>query len=116
MIVPWWPLAVLAFIQVGDAALCIKPVPFIRRCFEDVGFPERYWWALPPVKIAAAAGLIIGIWFHPLAVLTSAALVVYFVLAVAAHVRARDFGRNLFLNCTAMLLLCSATLVFTIVA
>ena len=74
MIVPWWPLAVLAFIQAGDAALCIKPARFIRQCFVDVRFPERYWWIVPPVKIAAAAGLITGIWFQPLAILTSAAM------------------------------------------
>jgi hypothetical protein len=116
VIVPWWPLAVLAFVQAGDAVLCIKPAAFIRQCLVDVGFPEQYWWVLPPLKLAAAAGLIIGIWFPPLAILTSAALVAYFVIAFAAHVRARDFGRNLFLNCTGMLLLCSATLAFTIAA
>ena len=30
---------------------------------------------------------------------------VYFLLAIGAHVRARDFGRNLFVNATGMLLL-----------
>ena len=116
MIEPWWPLAALAFVQLGDGLMCIKPAAFIRRCLLDVGFPPRYWWVLPPVKFAAAAGLVVGIWFRPLALLTAAALVLYFVIALASHVRAGDFGRNLLLNCSGMLLACTATLVFTVVA
>ncbi|MEV0697276.1 DoxX family protein [Saccharopolyspora sp. NPDC050389] len=116
MIEPWWPLAVLAVVQFGDAIMCIKPMAFIRQCLEDVGFPEQYWWLLPALKIAATAGLIIGIWFRPLAILTCAALVLYFLIAFASHVRMKDFGRNLFLNCTGMLAACIAALVFSIVA
>jgi predicted permease len=114
MIDPWWPLAALAFVQLGDAVLCIRPVGFIRQCLLDVGYPQRYWWVLPPLKVAAAAGLVLGIWLRPLAILTGASLVLYFLVAMAAHVRAGDFGRNLFVNCTGMLLACAATLVFTI--
>ncbi|GAA0517098.1 hypothetical protein GCM10011581_21190 [Saccharopolyspora subtropica] len=116
MVQPWWPLAALALIQLGDAVLCLKPVAFIRQCLVDVGFPRRFWWVLPPLKLAAAAGLVIGIWYRPLAVLTTAALVCYFVLAFATHVRARDFGRNLFLNCTGMLVLCGAAFAFAVTA
>ncbi|PKW18868.1 DoxX family protein [Saccharopolyspora spinosa] len=116
MIEPWWPLAVLALIHFGDALLCIKPVGFVRQCLVDVGFPERYWRLLPLLKFAAAAGLVIGIWFRPLAILTSAALVCYFLIALASHIRARDFGRNLFLNCTGMLAACTGALVFAIAA
>ena len=114
MIEPWWPLAVLAFIQIGDAVMCWRPVPFIRECLVNVNFPQRYWRALPPLKVAAAAGLVIGIWVPPLAVLTCAALVGYFVVAIGSHVVARDFGRNLFLNAIGMLALCVASLVFVL--
>ena len=114
MVQPWWPLALLAVIQLGDAAMCVKPVAFVRQCLTAVRFPERFWRLLPPLKVAAAAGLVAGIWVPPLAVLTAAALVCYFVIAVAAHIRVHDFGRNLFLNATAMLALCVATLTFTV--
>lgn len=114
MIDPWWPLAALAAIQLGDAVLCWKPVAFIRDCLTDVGFPRRLWWLLPTVKIAAAAGLVLGIWIQPVAVLTSAALVTYFLIAIAMHVRARDYARNLFVNATGMLALCVAGLVFVL--
>lgn len=116
MIHPWWPLVALATIQLADGLLCIKPVDFIRRCLIDVGLPERYWSALPPLKIAAAAGLIVGIWVQPLAIVTSAALVVYFLLAISAHLRARDLGRNLFVNAIGMLVLCVATLTIVVQA
>lgn len=116
MIEPWWPLVVLALIQAGDAVLCRRPVPFIRDCLVAVGFPQRYWRLLTPVKAAAAVGLVVGIRFPPLAVLTCAALVCYFVVAIGAHVLARDFGRNLFLNATGMLALCTASLVFVLQA
>lgn len=82
--------------------------------FDRRPVPRTLLEVSPPLKAAAAAGLIVGIWVPPLAVLVSAALVCYFAVAVSAHVRARDFGRNLFLNATAMLVICSATLAFTV--
>ncbi|MBP8921398.1 MAG: DoxX family protein [Micropruina sp.] len=85
-----------------------KPAAFIAACFEDVRWPRRLWWLMPPVKFAAAAGLVAGIWIPYLGTVTSLALVAYFVVAIGAHVRARDFGRNLFVNATGMLLVCLA--------
>lgn len=112
---PWWPLVGLALIQLGDAFACIKPIPPVAACLDDVRFPRRYWWVLPPIKSAAAAGLLLGIWVAPLAILTSSALVLYFVIALAMHIRARDLGRNLFVNCTGMLVLCTAVLGFLLI-
>ncbi|MGV9324794.1 DoxX family protein [Streptosporangium sandarakinum] len=106
---PVWPVVLLAFIQAGDAVMCVKPVPFIARCLEGVNWPRRHWWILPPLKFAAAAGLILGIRLPYLGAVTCGALVLYFVVAIAIHIAARDFGRNLFLNATGMLLICVAT-------
>lgn len=114
MLDPWWPLAALAAIQLGDAALCRKPVGFIRDCLSDVGFPRRFWWVLPPLKSAAAAGLVIGIWMRPVALLTCVALVCYFLVAIAMHVKASDWDRNLLVNATGMLALCTAVTVFVV--
>lgn len=116
MMIPWWPLAVLAVIQAGDAVLCLRPVRFIEQCLKDVRFPRRYWRVLTPLKLAAAAGLVLGVWVPPLAVLTAAALVAYFLVAIGMHVRARDLGRNLFLNATGMLAVCAAVLGYTVSA
>ena len=109
---PWWPVVLLAVIQIGDAAMCFKPVSFITQCFTDVGMLRALWPVMPWIKVAATAGLVAGLWVPYVGALTSAALVVYFVLAVSAHVRARDFGRNLALNATGSLALCVAVFVF----
>ena len=110
---PIWPVVVLAAISVGDGIICLKPAAFIAQCFEDVHWPRRYWWLTAPIKFAAAAGLVAGIWIPGVGVLTTVCLVVYFVVAISMHIRARDLGRNLFLNATGMLLICIATLVYS---
>ncbi|GAA1839782.1 DoxX family protein [Agromyces salentinus] len=112
---PVWPVVVLALIQLVDAAISFKPVAFVAACFEDVGFPRRWWWIFTPIKLAAAAGLIAGIWVPSLGVITCAALIAYFVVAIIMHVAARDLGRTLFLNATGMLVICVATLLWSFV-
>jgi hypothetical protein len=67
---------------------------------------------MPPIKFAAAGGLIAGIWIPYLGAVTTAALIVYFLVAIGMHIAARDFGRNLFVNATGMLVICVATGVF----
>lgn len=109
---PIWPLMVLAVISAVGGFLCIRPVAFIAQCFRDVHFPQRWWWILPPIKFAAAAGLIVGIWVPFLAAVTTVALIAYFVVAISMHIRARDFGRNLFANASGMLTICVLCLVF----
>ncbi|MGH3725979.1 MAG: DoxX family protein [Mycobacterium sp.] len=83
-------LAMLAAIQVADAAACLGPIKPVKDSLEKVGLPQRIWWVLPVVKSASAVGLIGGIWSAALGRLTAFMLAVYFTLAVGAHVRARD--------------------------
>lgn len=110
---PVWPVVVLAAIQFGDGLLCLKPVAFVEQCFIDVGFPRRFWWVMAPIKFASAAGLVAGIWIPWLGLVTAACLVLFFVIAIGTHIRARDFGRNLFVNASGMLLLSTGTLLFS---
>jgi len=109
---PVWPVVLLAAIQLADAVLCIRPVDFVARCLTNVRFPRRYWVVLTPLKVAAALGLVAGIWVPYLGLVTSIALVLYFIIAVTMHVAARDLGRDLFVNATGMLVICLATLVY----
>lgn len=109
---PIWPMLVLAAISLVDGILCVKPVRFIAECFTDVKFPRKYWSLIPPIKFAATAGLVAGVWIPGLGILTTACLIVYFVVAISMHIRAGDFGRNLFVNATGMLLTCIAVLIF----
>ena len=109
---PVWPVVVLAAIQFVDGILSRRPVAFVAKCFDDVGFPREWWWIFTPIKFAAAAGLVAGIWIPYLGAITTIALVLYFLVAIGMHVRARDFGRNLFVNAVGMLVICVATLVW----
>lgn len=110
---PVWPVIVLAVISAGDGIMCLGPVAFIRDCLDDVGLPRRYWRLLPVLKFAAAAGLVAGIWIPWLGLVTSCCLVAYFVVAISMHIRARDFGRNLFANATGMLAICVAVTLYS---
>ncbi|MFC7549207.1 DoxX family protein [Plantactinospora sp. GCM10030261] len=92
---PVWPVLALAALQLVDALLCVKPVGFVARCLDDVGFPRRFWRLLPPVKLAACAGLLLGLVVPYLGLATCLALVAYFAVAVTMHLRARDIGRNI---------------------
>ena len=109
---PLWPVVVVGLIQLADGFLCLKPVPFVAECLRGVRFPQRFWWVLPPVKFAAGAGLILGIWVPYVSALTIVALIAFFMVAITAHIRARDFGHYLFINATGMLVLCVATAIY----
>jgi hypothetical protein len=68
----------------------------VTQRLDAVRLPARVRPALPVLKLAAAAGLIAGRWIDALGAVTVAAITVNFLLAVGAHLRVRDVGRNLF--------------------
>ncbi len=80
----------LAAFHAVDAAACAVQVAPIKKVLDNLGVPETVRPVLPVVKAAAAIGLLSVSWFPALARLTTAMLTLYFVLAVGAHVRARD--------------------------
>jgi len=84
----------LAVFQAVDAVACAAQVPPIKKSLDAVGCPDNVRRVLPAVKGAAAVGLLSVRWFPGLARLTTAMLTLYFVLAVGAHVRARDKAVN----------------------
>lgn len=84
----------LAALQAVDAVACAIPVPFIAKALDTVECPQRIRPILPIVKVASAVGLLSAHRFPALARVTTAALTLYFVLAVGAHVRVRDSVPN----------------------
>lgn len=63
---------------------------FVRRNSEEVGVPWRWIPALAAVEGAGTAGLIAGlVWWPGLGLAAAIGLVLFFVGAVGAHVRAR---------------------------
>ena len=85
----------LAAFQVADAAACAAQIPPIRQALDAVNCPPEVRPILPVVKTASAIGLASVGRFPALARLTTLMLTVYFILAVAFHVRARDWSPGL---------------------
>jgi hypothetical protein len=82
--------AVLAAFQAADAVASAIPVPPIAKTLDALGIPQEIRWLLPASKAASVIGLLSVSRIPALARLTTAMLTVYFVLAVGAHIRARD--------------------------
>ncbi len=80
----------LAAFEAGDAVACAIPLRFIAKILDDLGMPPGIRWVITVAKAAAAVGLLSVVRFPGLARLTTAMLTLYFVLAVGAHIRARD--------------------------
>lgn len=110
---PWWLPAILAAALLFDVVASIRPPRFIRDCLDGVGFPRDWWWALIVIKTLAAVGLIVGIWVPGIAFAANVGVVVYFIAAVAARIRARFTGQSFWVNCLGMLALSVAVLIFS---
>ena len=82
--------AALAAFQAADAVACAIPLPLIAKTLDALGIPQGIRWLLPASKAASVIGLLSVSRIPALARLTTAMLTVYFVLAVGAHIRARD--------------------------
>ncbi len=106
----WMLPAFLAAVLLGDVALSIKPIRFIRDCLNSVRFPENWWWSLLVIKVLAAGGLIAGIWVPGLAFAANAGVIAYFLCAAVGHIRARATGTAFWINCLGMLVLSGLTL------
>lgn len=113
---PWWLPATLAAVLLFDAAASLRPPRFIRDCLDGVGFPREWWWTLIVIKTLAVIGLIVGIWVPGVALAANTGVLVYFVCAAVAHLRARFTGASFWLNCLGMLALSIVVLVFSFVA
>jgi hypothetical protein len=89
-----WPkhLAVgLAASQLADAiGNELVPRRYLTAHLDHLGVPHRLRPALPVIKVAGSAGLVLGIKSPHLGALTAACLVGYYAAAVMFHVRADD--------------------------
>ena len=64
---------------------------YIAKTVHEVArVPIRWFPFLAGLELAAAAGLLLGIRWAPLAVAAAAGMALYFVGAIAAHVRVSD--------------------------
>jgi uncharacterized membrane protein YphA (DoxX/SURF4 family) len=79
--------AMVAFSGLGK----IRRDPKITHVINEVvGVPLKYFSLLAACEIAGALGLVLGIWWPPIGVAASIGLVLYFVAAIASHLRVGD--------------------------
>jgi DoxX-like family len=80
----------LAVLLSASAAFKLSHSAKAVEGYRIAGVPESWLNGLAALLLVAAAGLIIGIWWPLAGIAAAAGLVVYFVLAVGFHVRAKD--------------------------
>ncbi|MEP6852093.1 MAG: DoxX family protein [bacterium] len=67
----------------------ISKQPQMVQNLNSVGVKTEQFRYLAALLVAAAVGLIIGLWWAPLGIAAAAGAAVYFLLAIGAHVRAK---------------------------
>ncbi|MFC6010914.1 DoxX family protein [Nocardia lasii] len=74
----------------GSALATLTRRQSIVDLAREVGFPTEHLWVLGTVKLAAAAGLCLGLLWWPLGVAAAVGLIAYFTAAVDMHIRTRQ--------------------------
>ena len=91
--------SLLAFAAIGSAISKLKRVPDVMAAMKKVGVKPNQVPVLAFLEIAGGLGVILGIWSAPLGLVSSAALVLYFVGALYSHFsrkhKVADFGAAL---------------------
>jgi DoxX-like family len=82
--------SLLAVLLVFSAIRKLSHRPEVVATYTRVGVPEDKLDSLALILLAGAAGLVVGLFWGPLGVAAAVGLVVYFLLAIGAHVRAGD--------------------------
>lgn len=82
----------LALALVASALLKLSREPAVVQSYARAGVPARWLRPLAFLLLSAAAGLALGLFWLPLGVATASGLIAYFAVALAFHLRARDFS------------------------
>ncbi|OJZ74608.1 hypothetical protein BRW65_07780 [Mycobacterium paraffinicum] len=102
-----------AAITAGIAVADLVPARFVLANSAEVGVPRSWLPALGTLKLAGAAGLVVGvIGLRALGIAAATGLVLFFVGAVVTHLRARILYNIAFPG--AYLCLSAATLALTV--
>jgi uncharacterized membrane protein YphA (DoxX/SURF4 family) len=84
------------------AAACLFPAagklfghPRMRQSAAHFGIPWPRYRLIGVAELAAAAGVLIGLWWHPLGVAAVAAMALLLLGALVTHRRAADSGKEM---------------------
>jgi hypothetical protein len=83
---------VLAAMLTYSAVRKLSHRPDVVAFYASVGVPENRLNHLAFILLAGAAGLILGLLWATLGVVTASAVLLYFLLAIGAHIRANQLS------------------------
>lgn len=72
----------------------LSHTPEVVASYRRAGVPEDRLTLLALLLLAGAAGLIAGLFWTPIGVATSIALILYFAVAITSHLHATDTRRT----------------------
>lgn len=85
--------SITALVLVGSAAgKFTKQPPVVENVSVRAGVPLSWFPALATLQALGAVGLVIGIWIPAIGIAATIGLTLYFIGAVAAHLRVGDKG------------------------
>jgi uncharacterized membrane protein YphA (DoxX/SURF4 family) len=84
------------------AAACLVPAsakllghPKMQKAAAHFGIPWRRYRLIGVAELAAAAGVLAGLWWHPLGVAAAAGMVLLLLAALLTHRRALDPAKEM---------------------
>jgi uncharacterized membrane protein YphA (DoxX/SURF4 family) len=84
------------------AAACLFPAaaklashPKMRHAAAHFGIPWSRYRLIGVAELAAAAGILIGLWWHPLGLAAAAAMALLLLGAIVAHRKAADSAQEM---------------------
>ena len=84
------------------AAACLLPAvgkltgnPKMRQSAAHFGIPWSRYRLIGVAELAAAAGVVTGLWWHPLGVAAAAGMALLLIGALITHRRAKDRGKEI---------------------
>jgi uncharacterized membrane protein YphA (DoxX/SURF4 family) len=84
------------------AAACLLPAagkllghPKMRHATAHFGIPWPRYQLIGAAELAAAAGILIGLWWHPLGAAAAAGMALLLLGAIITHRRAADRGKEM---------------------
>lgn len=81
---------IFAVLLVGSGVSKLRKAPAQLQLMETVGLQENRLYPLGALELLAAAGLLVGTLWWPLAVAAAVGAILYFVGAIGSHVRVGD--------------------------
>lgn len=81
----------LALVLAASATLTLQRNDQIVANMQKVQVPDSWLPRLAALKAAGAIGLVAGLWVTPLGIAAAVGVTLYFIGAVASHLRVKDY-------------------------